>query len=116
MLATFGCGFGSLGVRALAATGPHFAPKAKRVLFIFLNGGASHVDTFDPKPMLQKMHGRPLPTANLKTERRTGELMKNSAGFFVLVFFFRSSRLFWMSRSNDATSDVWLPPRSIASE
>jgi hypothetical protein len=71
MLATFGCGFGALGARALSA-GPHHAPKAKHVIYLFLNGGASQVDTFDPKPMLTKYNGKPLPTSNLKTERRTG--------------------------------------------
>jgi len=72
MLASFGAGFGSLGMRAMAAPAPHFAPKAKRLVYFFLNGGASQVDTFDPKPMLTKYHGKALPSANLKTERRTG--------------------------------------------
>src|SRR5437870_4451668 len=56
----------------LAVKQPHFAPKAKRVIFLFMNGGPSHVDTFDPKPMLTKHHGEPLPYSNLPTERRTG--------------------------------------------
>jgi len=51
---------------------PHFAAKAKRVLHIFLNGGPSHVDTFDPKPALAKFAGKPLPMENYKTERKTG--------------------------------------------
>ncbi len=51
---------------------PQFAPKAKRVLHIFLNGGPSHVDTWDPKPMLDKYHGQALPMENLRTERKTG--------------------------------------------
>ena len=73
MLATFGAGFGSLGMRAFGATGgPHFAPKAKQVVFLFLNGGPSQVDTFDPKPALTKYNGKPLPGEMLKTERRTG--------------------------------------------
>jgi hypothetical protein len=46
---------------ALAPKAPHFAPKAKHVIFLFLNGGPSHVDTFDPKPMLEKYHGKPMP-------------------------------------------------------
>ena len=50
----------------------HFAGKAKRVIHIFPNGGASHVDTFDPKPALEKYAGKPLPSGNLKTERKTG--------------------------------------------
>ena len=37
-----------------------------------MNGGPSQVDTFDPKPLLDKYHGKPLPTANLPTERKTG--------------------------------------------
>jgi hypothetical protein len=50
---------------------PHFAPKAKRVIHFFLNGGASHVDTFDPKPKLQEYAGKPLPVT-FRTERKTG--------------------------------------------
>jgi len=51
---------------------PHFTPKAKQVVHLFMNGGPSHVDTFDPKPLLAKYHGRTLPTPNLRTERKTG--------------------------------------------
>ncbi len=56
----------------LAPKQPHFAAKAKRVIHIFANGGPSHVDTFDPKPMLQKLAGQPLPMKNFPTERKTG--------------------------------------------
>jgi hypothetical protein len=56
----------------LAPRPPHFPAKAKRVIHIFANGGPSQVDTFDPKPALQKYAGQPLPTTNLRTERRTG--------------------------------------------
>ena len=55
----------------LAVKAPHFAPKAKRVIHLFMNGGPSHVDSFDPKPILTKYHGQSLPTS-LKTERKTG--------------------------------------------
>ena len=55
----------------LAAKPPHFAPRAKRVVHFFLNGGPSHVDTFDPKPLLQQIAGKPLPQSYL-TERKTG--------------------------------------------
>jgi Protein of unknown function (DUF1501) len=48
----------------LEAKTPHFTPKAKQVIFLFLNGGPSQVDTFDPKPMLEKYHGKPMPGAN----------------------------------------------------
>jgi hypothetical protein len=70
-----------LGAQALASDGymtplapkqPHFPGKAKRVIHIFANGGASHVDTFDPKPALEKYRGKLLPMENLRTERKTG--------------------------------------------
>lgn len=57
---------------SLAARAAHFAPKAKRVVHFFLNGGPSHVDTFDPKPALAKYAGQPLPGEYLRTERKTG--------------------------------------------
>src|SRR4030095_15226927 len=56
----------------LAARPAQFPGKAKRVIHFFLNGGPSHVDTFDPKPALAKYNGRPLPTEYLRTERKTG--------------------------------------------
>ena len=56
---------------SLRARTPHFAPKAKRMVHFFLNGGPSHVDTFDPKPKLKEYAGKPLPMSYL-TERRTG--------------------------------------------
>jgi uncharacterized protein DUF1501 len=40
---------------------PHFAPRAQRLIHIFANGGPSQVDTFDPKPLLRRFHGRPIP-------------------------------------------------------
>lgn len=58
-----------------APRGPHFAPKAKHVIYLFLNGGPSQVDTFDPKPALTKYHGKPAPSGNLRTERKTGALL-----------------------------------------
>src|SRR5438067_402642 len=59
-------------VNPLAPKVPHFPARAKRVIHIFLNGGPSHVDTFDPKPALEKYANQPLPTGNLPTERKTG--------------------------------------------
>src|SRR3954452_8551434 len=77
--AGMGMGFLSLGALAqaepaspLSAHAPLFAPKGKRVMHFFLNGGPSHVDTFDPKPMLAKYAGQPLPGEYLRTERKTG--------------------------------------------
>ena len=48
-------------VNPLAAKPPHFAPKAKSVIFLFMVGAPSQVDTFDPKPALEKYDGQPLP-------------------------------------------------------
>ena len=48
-------------LRPLAAKSPHFPAKAKRVVFLFMKGGPSHVDTFDPKPLLDRDHGKPPP-------------------------------------------------------
>src|SRR5690349_17714576 len=59
-------------VNPLAPRAPHFPAKAKRVVHLFMNGGPSHVDTFDPKPLLDKFAGKPLPVPNPRTERKTG--------------------------------------------
>jgi hypothetical protein len=56
---------------AISAKASHFPARAKRVIHFFLNGGPSHVDTFDPKPALEKQAGKPL-TNTLTTERKTG--------------------------------------------
>ena len=60
------------GINPLLPKAPHFPSKAKRVIFLFMNGGPSHVDTWDPKPMLTKFAGKTLPMENLATERKTG--------------------------------------------
>jgi hypothetical protein len=79
MLGRFASGFGMLGLaNLLAATdrGTHFAPRAKRVIFLFMSGGPSHVDLFDPKPRLAEMNGQALPFAKPKLERtKTGNLL-----------------------------------------
>jgi hypothetical protein len=59
----------------------HFKPRAKRVIFLFMNGGVSHVDTFDPKPALEKYDGKPLPGGAILTQRKTGNLMKSPFKF-----------------------------------
>lgn len=59
---------------------PHFAARAKAVIHLFMNGGPSHVDTFDPKPALEKMHGQPVPN-NLRTERETGAAYRSPFKF-----------------------------------
>jgi hypothetical protein len=67
------------GKNPLAPKPPHFPAKAKRIIFLFMNGGPSHVDTFDPKPALVKHNGEPLPPGfAAKTGRRNlGKLMQS---------------------------------------
>lgn len=85
-------GFGALSLTHLMANTPpspgtldprptHFPARAKRIIYLFLNGGPSQVDTFDPKPMLAKYNGAPAPGGNLKTERKTGSLMRSPFEF-----------------------------------
>jgi hypothetical protein len=88
-LAQGGCGFGLLALADLLAAqdaertanpyavrSPHFAPKAKRVIFLYMPGGPSHVDLFDPKPELTRRNGQPLPIPRPRLERtRTGNML-----------------------------------------
>src|SRR6476646_2810545 len=89
LLATAGTGFGLLALADLLAAQepdragnpyairkPHHTPKAKRVIFLYMPGGPSHVDLFDPKPRLLEDNGKPLPFEKPKLERtRTGNLL-----------------------------------------
>jgi hypothetical protein len=96
LLARTGTGLGVLGLAGLLADEakgaalagnplapkkPHFAPKAKHVIHLFMNGGPSQVDTFDPKPELTKRHGQKPSGASLSTERKTGALFKSPFKF-----------------------------------
>jgi hypothetical protein len=88
MLRRGGMGFGSIGlagvmndagltagdvaINPLSPRPAQLPAKARRVIHLFMNGGPSHVDTFDPKPALHKYAGKALPTENLRTERKTG--------------------------------------------
>ncbi len=65
----------------LMARQPQFPARAKRVIHLFMNGGPSHVDTFDPKPALAKYAGQVLPIPNLKTERKTGAAFPSAFKF-----------------------------------
>jgi hypothetical protein len=101
-LARFANGFGMLGLASLlteearadgSAKGldradpmvprpPMFPARAKRVIFLFMSGGPSHVDLFDPKPRLEKDNGKPLPFAMPHLERtRTGNLLQTPFKF-----------------------------------
>ena len=80
------CGFGMLGLAGLLASSESgsagtlvartetaaFPAKAKHVIFLFLNGGPSHVDTFDPKPTLSKYNGKPVPAEHNAAKRTSG--------------------------------------------
>jgi len=68
-------------VDPLAPKPPHFRPRAKRLIHIYLNGGPSQIDTFDPKPLLAKYAGQPLPSGNLTTERKTGAALPSPFKF-----------------------------------
>ncbi len=91
LLNRVGMGFGALAaapllsanaaINPLAAKAPHFPAKAKAVIHLFMNGGPSQVDTFDPKPALTKYHGKKLPINYLKTERPTGAALKSPFEF-----------------------------------
>jgi hypothetical protein len=65
----------------LAARPPHYAAKVKHIIHVYLNGGPSQVDTFDPKPLLNRYEGRTLPTGNLTTERPTGAALPSPFRF-----------------------------------
>jgi len=78
------CGFGTLPMTVLLANPvepkkPHITPRARRVILLFMHGGPSHLDTFDPKPRLDKDHGKPLPFKRPLTfaEGLTGGLLKS---------------------------------------
>ncbi|MCX6602979.1 MAG: DUF1501 domain-containing protein [Acidobacteria bacterium] len=75
-LQTLGTGFGMLGLAS--AETPHFKPKAKSVIFLFLNGGPSQVDTFDYKPSLAKYHGTHAPG---QSKMGQGTLMQSPFAF-----------------------------------
>ncbi|TWT57042.1 hypothetical protein KOR42_04000 [Thalassoglobus neptunius] len=81
-----GGGLGALAAASFLATeqqaqasqtihSPHFAPRAKQVIYLFMHGGPSHVDLFDPKPVLEKYAGQPLPKSfgNVMTRRKVGQ-------------------------------------------
>src|SRR5262245_36762023 len=64
----------------LAVKTPHFAPSAKRVIHLFMNGGPSQLDSVDPKPLLKKWAGKPIPVS-FQTERKTGTAFPSPFSF-----------------------------------
>jgi len=89
LLQSVGAGFGTLALADLlsadgtSAVGPqlHHAPKAKQVIFLFMSGGPSHLDLFDPKPGLKQHAGQRPAAADLRTERVTGGLLPSPFEF-----------------------------------
>ncbi len=85
MIRSLGGGFGALGLAGLlapqasaatpSARGPHFRPRAKRVIQLFMNGGPFGPDLFDPKPALNQYAGQRPKAVELRTENQTGGLM-----------------------------------------
>ena len=87
------CGFGMLGLRGLLAAEEqrsplapkqsHIPARAKRAIFLFMHGGPSHLDIYDPKPRLQRDHGKPLPFERPLTfaEEQVGGLLKSPFKF-----------------------------------
>ena len=64
-----GLGFGSLALSTMlrgAEGQPHFAPKAKSVIWLFMRGGVSHMESFDPKPLLNKLAGKSINQTRFK--------------------------------------------------
>lgn len=88
---------------------PHFAPKAKRVIYLFMSGGPSQLDMFDYKPTLAKMHGQDLPDSIRKGQRLTGMSAGQSAlpvtsSIFNFAQYGRSQR--WVSDLLPHTAQV----------
>lgn len=88
MLTTCSSGFGMLALQGLLGQNqlsakPHYTPKAKSVIFCYMSGGVSHIDTFDPKPTLTKFAGQPMP---VKVERTQ---FNNNGNIFPSPFEFK---------------------------
>jgi hypothetical protein len=88
MIQSLGGGLGALGLAQLladrpaaAAQQPHFAPRAKRVIQLFMNGGPFQADFFDPKPALKKYEGQRPAEVQLRTERATAGLLPSPFAF-----------------------------------
>src|SRR2546430_4404974 len=87
LLQSTACGFGYLALAGLAQTAsasnplapktPHHRPRAKRVIFLFMQGGPSHVDTFDYKPRLAKDDGKMLEFDDARTLAKTRKIVSH---------------------------------------
>ncbi|MFO0906247.1 MAG: DUF1501 domain-containing protein [Pirellulales bacterium] len=87
-----GAALSSLLAQDGPATGTHFVPRAKRVIYLFMHGGPSQLDLFDYKPNLRAMHGQELPESVRKSQRLTG-MTSGQASFPVTssLFSFRQA-------------------------
>src|SRR6516165_10011863 len=88
------CGFGALALAGLGASKalasddplapklPHFAPRAKRVIFLFMQGGVSHVDSYDYKPFLAKNDGKMMAFDDARQIANSGQRAASSQRIF----------------------------------
>src|SRR6476620_39538 len=87
MVGRLGGGLGAIGLlpmldtHAVAAASPHFRPRAKRIIHLFMNGGPFQADFFDPKPSLTKYAGQRPKEVELRTERATAGLLASPFQF-----------------------------------
>ena len=98
MLRNSACGIGQIALAAMLANGtrassvaldnpltakqPHFPARAKRIIFLFMWGGPSHVDTFDPKPKLNDLDGQPLPSeVTQRNQSKAGTILGSKFRF-----------------------------------
>ena len=122
-LKKFATGFGMAGFASMASPlaaetvgnpwtpkAPHFAPKAKNVIFLFMEGGPSQIDLFDPKPELQKWHGQPLPASMTKDMRLA--FTKPDAAVLtegIRLLFRQSSDRAWRDHIEAAVAKIHIP-------
>ena len=125
MLRQMGTGLGMLGFAALlndagvlvpeanaatanplAARLPQFPPRAKHIIHVYLNGGPSQVDTFDPKPALAQWADKAIPTGNLTTERPTGAALPSPFKFSQLTYRYAGRDFRLTDVSGEVVKDV----------
>ena len=91
---------------------PHFAPKAKNVIYLFMGGGPSHVDTFDPKPTLTRLHGQELPE-EIRRDLRVTLMTRNQGHFQIAATPFRFRKV---GQAGHDMSDLWVHLPRVADE
>ena len=100
-----GMGLGAVALSAMSAQGPHHKARAKNCIFLLMEGGPSHIDTFDPKPRLDSLH-----MTKFQKERNKFEANMNTGERYYVKspFQFRRAgkmRLFGSERIDEAIRD-----------